>query len=207
MIVSRSVFTWLAAFFVAIGLVAQTAVASAAPADETEIRDVTAGRLSALQAVDAVQYASFFCADIRDKIESDWEQSFTPPEVGRLEGANLKKLRAKVHEVFPLASDTAVEDFVTAVDNQDQQALSAAWHRFWVETFAHLTFKVSKVTVTGDTAKATIAFRNTVGRGNEPRKFVREDGFWKDCTPEATQTETAIGNDEPLLEALTGAEG
>lgn len=35
MIVSRSVFTWLAAFFVVIGLVAQTAVASAAPADET----------------------------------------------------------------------------------------------------------------------------------------------------------------------------
>lgn len=204
---SKNVFAWLAALFVAIGLVTQTAVASATGADEAEIRDVTAGRLSALQAVDALQYASFFCGDVRDKIESDWGQSFSPPEVIRLEGANLKKLRAKVRQVFPLASNAAVEDFVTAVDNQDQQALSSAWHRFWVETFAHLTFTVTKVTVNGDAANATIAFRNTGGRGNEPRKFVREDGAWKDCTPEATQTETAIGNDAPLLEALTGAEG
>ncbi|TDZ91963.1 hypothetical protein [Mycobacteroides salmoniphilum] len=204
---SKNVFAWVAALFVAIGLVTQTAVASATGADEAEIRDVTAGRLSALQAVDALQYASFFCGDVRDKIESDWGQSFSPPEVSRLEGANLKKLRAKVRQVFPLASNAAVEDFVTAVDNQEQQALSSAWHRFWVETFAHLTFTVTKVTVNGDAANATIAFRNTGGRGNEPRKFVREDGAWKDCTPEATQTETAIGNDAPLLEALTGAEG
>lgn len=204
---SKNVFAWVAAFFVTIGLLAQTAVASATAADEAEIRDVTAGRLAALQAVDAVRYASFFCGDLRDKIESDWGQSFSPPEVGRLEGANLKKLRTKVREVFPLASDATVEDFVTAVDNQDQDLLSSAWHRFWVETFAHLTFKVTKVTVSADTANATISFRNTKGRGNEPRKFVNEDGTWKDCTPEATQSDSAIGNDAALQESLIGAEG
>lgn len=204
---SKNVMAWIAAFFVTVGLLAQTAVASATGADENDIRDVTAGRLSALQAVDAVRYASFFCGDVRDKIESDWGQSFSPPDVSRLEGANLKKLRAKVREIFPLATDTTIEDFVTAVGNQDQQSLSSAWHRFWVETFAHLTFTVTKVTVNGDAANATIAFRNTQGRGNEPRKFVREDGVWKDCTPEATQTDTAMGNDAPLQESLVGAEG
>ncbi|OHT87113.1 hypothetical protein [Mycobacteroides saopaulense] len=201
------IFAWVAGLFVTIGLLAQTAAAGAAPADDAEIRDVTAGRLSALQAVDAVQYASFFCGDVRDQIESDWGQSFTPPDVSRLQGANPKKLRAKLREVFPLATDATVGEFVTAVENQDQQQLSSAWHLFWVETFANLTFKVTKVTVNGDAANATIAFRNTQGRGNEPRKFVREDGAWKDCTREATQSDTAIGRDEPLLESLVGAEG
>ncbi|MBA0048768.1 hypothetical protein [Mycobacteroides sp. LB1] len=204
---SRRVFGWLAAFFVTFGLLAQTAVASATETDEAAIRDVTAGRLSALQTVDAVQYASFFCGDLRDKIESDWGQSFSPPEVSKLEGANSKKLRAKVREIFPLASDATINDFVTAVENQDQDLFSSAWHRFWVETFAHLTFKVTKVTVNGDTANATIAFRNTQGRGNEPRKFVHEAGVWKDCTPESTQSDSAIGNDAPLQESLIGAEG
>ncbi|MBB4855871.1 hypothetical protein HNP40_003280 [Mycobacteroides chelonae] len=42
------IFAWAAGLFVTVGLLAQTAVASAAPADDAEIRDATAGRLSAL---------------------------------------------------------------------------------------------------------------------------------------------------------------
>ncbi|MUM16146.1 hypothetical protein BI330_07165 [Mycobacterium sp. CBMA 623] len=194
----------MAAFFVTMGLLAQTAVASATETDDAAIRDVTAGRLAALHAVDAIQYASFFCADVHDKVESDWAQSFSPPDVTRLQGSNQNRLREMVRQVFPLATDATVKDFMTAVENQDQELLSSAWHRFWVETFANLTFKVTKVTVNGDTADATIAYRNTGGRGTEPRKFVREDGVWKDCTPEATQADSAIGYEAPLHESVMG---
>ncbi|MBB4855872.1 hypothetical protein HNP40_003281 [Mycobacteroides chelonae] len=201
---------FLSAVALAVGLSGSMAVAGASPdTAETQIRNLIAGQLSALQAVDAVAYGATYCAELRDKVESDHAQMFTPPEVTRLEGVNAHKLRAKVNELFPVASSSAVQAFVQAVADQDQGGVDDAWHQLWVSSLAKLSYRVKTVDVTGDNAEATVAVRVGSKSSNQRWDLVREDEGWKDCTTPETQ-ETAVGlvggqGQQALLDApLTG---
>ncbi|MUM16147.1 hypothetical protein FZI91_11665 [Mycobacterium sp. CBMA271] len=171
------------------GLLSSMAVASASPdTDEAQVKELIAGQLTALQAVDAVAYGATYCADRRDKVESDHAAMFTPPSAKKLEGANAKKLRAKIKELFPVASSEAVEAFVQAVADVDQGSVDAAWHQLWVSSFAKLSYRVKTVKVTGDSAVASVAVRVIGGEsGNARWDLTREDGQWKDCTPSSEQ--------------------
>lgn len=193
-----------------LGLFGSMAVATASPdAAEAQIKGLIAGQLSALQAVDAVAYGATYCADYRDKVESDHSQMFTPPDATRLAGANPKKLRAKTKEVFPLASSDAVESFVQAVADEDQGAVDAAWHQLWASSFAKLSYRVKSVDVTGDNAEAVVAVRVGGKSSSQRWELVREDQEWKDCTapPEQDTIEGIVGGQgrQGLLDApLTG---
>ncbi|MBA0048767.1 hypothetical protein [Mycobacteroides sp. LB1] len=201
---------FLSAVALVVGLLSSMAVASASPdTAETQIRGLIAGQLSALQAVDAVAYGATYCAEYRDKIEADHSKMFTPPDVTRLEGANAKKLRAKIKEIFPSASSVAVEAFVQAVADVDQSEVDSAWHQLWASSFAKLSYRVKNVDVTGDSAEATVAVRVGSSSSNQRWELIREGQDWKDCTAPAEQ-ETARGlvggqGQQGLLDApLTG---
>lgn len=194
-----------------VGLFSSVAVAGAAPdTAETQIRSLIAGQLSALQAVDAAAYGATYCADYRDKVEADHSQMFTPPDVTRLAGANVKKLRAKTKEIFPMASGDAVEAFVQAVGDEDQSEVDGAWHRLWASSFAKLSYRVKSVDVSGDNAQAIVAVRVGSTSTNQRWDLIREDRDWKDCTapPEQDNVQGIVGGQgrQGLLDTLLTGE-
>lgn len=172
---------------VALGAFSSLAPVSATPAtDKAEITDVVSGELSALQAVDAIRYASYYCSEWRDQVEERYSGAFTPPDVDRLEGASPRKLRAKVKELFPQASSRSIDAFITAVGDADQDAVDEAWHGLWADTFSGMSYKVKSVSIdvdSPDNAQATIAFRSGGRSGTGHWLMTREDDAWKDCTP------------------------
>ncbi|ORA63589.1 hypothetical protein [Mycobacteroides franklinii] len=201
---------FVSAVALVVGLFSSVAVASAAPdTAETHIRSLIAGQLSALQAVDAAAYGATYCADYRDKVEADHSQMFTPPDVTRLAGASVKKLRAKTKEIFPMASSDAVEAFVQAVGDEDQNEVDTAWHQLWASSFAKLSYRVKSVDVTGDNAEAIVAVRVGSTSTNQRWDLIREGQDWKDCTapPEQDNVQGIVGGQgrQGLLDTpLTG---
>ncbi|MGH3724082.1 MAG: hypothetical protein ACRDUS_08125 [Mycobacterium sp.] len=182
---------WVSAVAIALGTIASSAVAAAAPTDESQIRNAVSTELTALQALDPSAYAQSFCEEYRDAYEAWLRRNITPPPFEDLANANTKRLTTALHKTFPTVSDTAIKAFVDAVAEGDRDSYGRAWVGILREEFSHYAYRVREVAVAGDEADVTVQAKLGTKSGTATWQFTRESGDWKDCTPPPTGSDSS----------------
>ncbi|MUM16145.1 hypothetical protein FZI91_11675 [Mycobacterium sp. CBMA271] len=174
----------LAAALLGIALVGQSTTAIAAPTDEQQIRGVVAGELAALKEVDGMKFASYVCEKYRAKVEAEADSVGQPPPLDIWpSGADYDTIYDALTTTFKGVSKTALKKVARAIVDQDQDAYRAAWREVWKELWAPLRMRIEKITISGDTAIASVTASGLpdVPASTSDRSFAREADTWKDC--------------------------
>lgn len=173
-----------------------TAVAAASPADDAQIRTVVDNQAVAIKALDNAKLATYFCDQYRGTVQSHTAEDQIPP-MSQAAQFGTGPLAAVLSAAG--VSQSTSDALIDAVQRGDDAAYRAAARKAAGEIFAGVTYDVSDINVTDNTATAAVTAQGHGVTAHQSREFVKEGGVWKDCTDPDKRAQTE-GN--PLLTSL-----
>ena len=166
--------------------------------DEDQIRDVISRLSEAHGASDLDTVAELTCAELSDQANAPLEavptDAVPPMNVLPLDMFSTMapdKLAEALGQEYTGASDSSLLALATALINRDEAAYKVAMADVMSQSLKLRVDKVDNVVVNGDTATADATMVITAGGemsyNADVSQFtlVREDGKWKDCTPQS----------------------
>jgi hypothetical protein len=162
--------------------------------DEDRIRDVIDRVAEAQGGADDGDLAAWTCAKYRDDIATGPSLDDVPPmnalPLDVFSTMSPEELAERLGVEYTGASAESVRALADALIRRDEAAYTEAMADVMVQTMKVRVDKLENVVVNGDTATADAALVISTGGKmsytTDVSQFtlVREDGQWKDCTPQ-----------------------